>query len=317
MVILRTGSVLLGRLKTGELGKVVFEIADIEETSIALKDIAQIQAPSSDFQLDIVGMPRVAGKIGAGPAAGRFVVSGMAPDTSFALTDIIRLKRIELKLMERLDGYLGFGLTNISGNDVKQASLSEYVSYATENWKVYQYLSLITSDVADSGYSTDRLDSGLGGVLGLAGRWLAMQHFQYQKIPSVGLDSRWSSITGGGMRLVHVPTMDLNLLSGLGLQRETDTSGDRSAIKREIPVVLDFNLGMPKYDLELSSMAIYYYGLTDSGRRRSDVRMKLDYEVVENFTVGLEFVYSHDNEPLNATGDENDHSIVLNVGYTF
>jgi hypothetical protein len=190
-------------------------------------------------------------------------------------------------------------------------------SYGAEDWKVFQYFTLIRSDVQDSGYSTDRLDTGLGGLLGLEGRWLAMQYFQYQEIPSVGLDSRWSSITGGGLRLVHEPTMDLNLLTGLALQRETDSSGDRSATLRELPVVLDWQLGMPKLDLELHVIAIHYEGLTESDRRRTDLRLRLEHEIAENLTLGLQFLFNHDNEPLDPAESNTDRSLILSVGYQF
>jgi hypothetical protein len=99
MIRLKTGSVLLGRLKTAERGFLLFDIAGIGDTEIKLREVAQIQAPSADFQVDIDGGRRTTGKISEAFASGEFSVSGLDSDTAFLLTDIVRLKRVEVSLI--------------------------------------------------------------------------------------------------------------------------------------------------------------------------------------------------------------------------
>jgi hypothetical protein len=164
---------------------------------------------------------------------------------------------------------------------------------------------------------TDRIDAGLGGMYAFEGTWIAMQYFQYQKIPAIGVDDRWVSITGGGRRIVHNRILDLSLLTGISFQKEYAINGTAGDVQTEIPVVLDFGFGMPTARLEFAGQVIYYHSLSESGRHRYDGRLNLDYEVIKNFKIGLQFLYNFDSQPLDPTSERTDRSTSFTVGYTF
>ena len=60
---MKKGYTLLGRIKEGEQGKILFDIFDIGKQNIKMKDIAEIRGKSSDFQIDIEERGRITGKI--------------------------------------------------------------------------------------------------------------------------------------------------------------------------------------------------------------------------------------------------------------
>jgi hypothetical protein len=317
MIKLKTGSILFGRLKSIVRGIAVFDIVGIGDTNIKLIEVVELQAHSSDFQVDIEGVQRTTGKIGAGSKRDSFVMSSLEDGKEFALTDIVLLKRVELKFLEKLDGFVGLGYSYSSGTDINQFSLNEVMSYTTMDYKLFNYLTVLASEGDGSGFDINRLDTGLGGMIGLQGKWLGLQYFQYQDIPAMGLDSRLLSITGGGMRIVHNPLMDLNLLTGLTFNREQWLNGLQSGTQREIPVVLDFKLGYPRKKLELKALAAYYYSLSVEGRQRFDFQMNMDVEVYRNFTVGMQYLYNHDNQPLDDIAEQDSTTTMLNFGYKF
>jgi hypothetical protein len=316
VILMKNGSLLLGKLSAAERGVVDFEIANIGETEVDLSDIAQIRAANADFQVDAAGRERIIGKIRPDAVAGNLVISSATGDTVIAIAEVIRLKRIDQTLLEKLDGFVGVGYSYSSQSDVERLVFNELVTYATDRYRLFQNYSRIDTETTDAG-GTDRIDAGLGGLYGLRGTWLGLQYFQYQKIPSTGVQSRRLSITGGGRRIVHNQVLDLNLLAGLTFQKERGVSGAEGEMQREIPVVLDFALGIPTADLEFSGQVIYYDSLTVSGRYRSDVRMNLEHEVFANFNLGLQFLYNHDSAPLEPQAARTDRSVTFNVGYTF
>jgi hypothetical protein len=304
VIRMKNGSILVGKLSGAKLGMIDFEIAGIGDVEIKSHEIAGIRAANADFQIDVENSKRVVGKI-------RPDVESVVP-----MSDVIRLKRVDRTLLEKLDGYVGIGYSYTSQSDVRRLSLNELVTYATDRYRIFQHFSLVNTDTpADSG--TDRIDAGLGGLYAAQGKWLALQYFQYQKIPSTGISDRWVSITGGGRRIVHNRAVDLNLLTGITMQKEYAENGDVADVQYEIPVVLDLAIGVPVSGLKLTGQAIYYDSLSVSGRQRFDGRLNLDYEVIKNFKIGLQYLYNHDSKPLDPLAENSDSSTTMTAGYTF
>jgi Protein of unknown function, DUF481 len=316
VIRMKNGSLLLGKLSGATLGVLSFEIVDVGETEVKMKDVAQIRASNADFQVDSEGRKRLVGRIRPDVTAGSLVVVSATGDVVIPFSQIIRLKRVDQTLLEKLDGYVGIGYSFTSASDVTRWSLTEFSTYATANWRLFQHLSVINTETpVKSG--TDRIDAGLGGFYAFDGTWIAMQYFQYQKIPSIGVDDRWVSITGGGKRIVHSRVLDLSLLSGITFQKEHGINGAEGGWQSELPVVLDFAFGMPTARLDFAGQAIYYHSLSESGRHRYDARLNLNYEMIKNFKIGLQFLYNFDSEPLDPTSERTDRSTSLTVGYTF
>jgi Protein of unknown function, DUF481 len=312
----RNGSVLLGRLKGGERGWVSFEIVDVEEDEVKLIDIAELRAGSSEFQVDIEHVGRVVGKIAAADKPGYFTIDKAGETITAPLTDIILLKRIELKFMERLDGYLGAGYSYTNASGIGRLNLTEAVIYGTEKFRVFQY-GIAVYTLGDDWSAADQIDSGLGGMLGLKGRWLALQYFQYQKIHATGIESRVVSISGAGMRLVHNRWLDLGAVTGITLQKERAENGTEADLQSEIPLFLDFKLGIVRQRLELSGTSIFYTSLSVNDRYRFDNRLKLEYEPIKHLKIGLQGLFNRDTKPLDPTKDGTNWNLSVNFGYTF
>jgi hypothetical protein len=316
VIRMKNGSVLLGKLSGAKLGVIDFEIADIGETAIKLHEVAAIRASNADFEIDAEGRERIIGRIHPDIAAGSLMVMNANGPTVIPMSEIIRVKRIDQTLLEKLDGYVGVGYSYTTNSGVRRLSITQLVTYATESYRVFQYYSQVNTDTPGSS-GTDRIDAGLGGYFDVRGTWMGLQSFMYQKIPATGVDDRWVSITGFGRRIVHNRVMDLSLLSGITLQKEHALNGDRSDVEYEIPVLLDFAVGIPKSGFDLAGLATYYESLSTSGRHRFDGRLSLDYEIVKNFKIGLQYLYNYDSTPLDPAAGTSDQSTSLTAGYTF
>ncbi|MEN9569041.1 MAG: hypothetical protein RL172_272 [Bacteroidota bacterium] len=312
----KNGNSLLGRLKSGALGKIIFEIVDVEEDPIKLKDIAVIRAKSGQFEVDVKGHKRITGTIETTGQPGYFKINNGTDSIQGLLTDIILIKRIELKLMERLDGYLGVGYSYTSASGISRFNFTNALIYGTEKIKLFQHSATLLT-LGDGQDGVDRIDAGVGGLLGIKGKYLALQYFQYQKILATGIDTRWLSLTGGGIRLVHSRALDFSLLTGISFMREKTVKGVLADIESEIPLMADFKLGISIPKLSITNAAIFYKSLTSGSRYRFDERLKIDYELIKNFTFGAQLLYNHDSKPIDITQKKSDVNISLNLGYKF
>lgn len=312
----KNGNFVIGQLKTAERGKLAFKIVDIEEEEIKLKDIAEIRAKTADFQVDIRGHKRFVGRIESGGKPGSFMAYN-ARDTIIApITDIIQLKRVELSFLERFDGYINLGFTYSDASKISRFTLNNATIYGTEKYKFFQTGSVILT-LGDNVSGVDRVDLGLGGFYGLNDRWLVLQYFQYQKIQSMGLKSRISSISGAGLRLAHTRTLDFNAISGITLQKEWAISGVEAKLQAEIPLLFDFKLGIITPKLELSGMAIIFGSLSVPNRIRLDDRISLTYEAIKDFTIGLQGLYNYDTDPISIGQSKQDLNISVTLGLKF
>jgi heat shock protein HslJ len=316
VIWMKSGSVLVGKLSGANLGVVEFKIAGIGDTEIKAKEIARIRASNADFQVDVDGRGRIVGKIRPDVAAGNLLVATSNGDIVVPFSQAGRLKRIDQTLAEKLDGYVGVGYSYTSDSGVRRLNLNQYLTYATTTYRVFNHFTLIDTRSQGSG-STDRIDAGLGYLYGINGDWLLLQYLRYQKIPSTGVSDRWVSVSGAGRRIVHNHMMDLNLLAGIAFQKEYDEDGTASDIQTEVPVVLDFALGLPPSGLKLGAKAIYYDSLSISGRYRMDAQVDLAYEVFANFKIGVQYLYNYDSKPMDPTAANSDRSTTFSVGYTF
>jgi hypothetical protein len=190
------------------------------------------------------------------------------------------------------------------------------VTYGTNRFKVFQY-GIAAYTIGDDWDAADQIDAGLGGMVDFKGRFLLLQFFQYQKIHAMGIESRVLSVSGGGMRLVHDRYFDLSLVSGLTLQKERTEDGVESDLQTEIPLYFDYRLGIVKARLELTGTSIFFTSLSVDGRYRWDNKVKLDFEPIKHFTIGLQALYNHDTKPLDPAKERTSWNLSLNLGYTF
>jgi Protein of unknown function, DUF481 len=316
VIWMKTGSVLLGKLSGANLGIVEFEIAGIGEVEIKAHEIARIRASNADFQVDVDGRGRIVGRIRPEVAAGNLLVATSTGDVVVPFSQAGRLKRIDQTLLEKLDGYVGVGYSYTSDSGVRRINVNQFMTYATTTFRIFNHFSLINTR-ARGADDSDRIDTGLGYLYGIHGNWLLLQYLQYQKIPATGVRDRYVSVTGAVRRIVHNHMMDLNLLAGINFQQEYDDNGERSDVQSEIPVIVDFALGLPPSGLELTAKAIYYDSLSISGRYRVDGRADLAYEMFKNFKIGVQYLYNYDSKPMDPTAENTDRATTFSVGYTF
>lgn len=295
-----TGNFLIGELKYASKGKLSFDIEDVEQDDINLEDVSAIIAKSLDFQIDIEGKGRVVGKIDKGDVPGYFKVYSSTDTAMYLIEDIVLLKQIKTLFWDRVDGSISIGYSYNNSSDVGRLNLSDEFSYKTVNLEIFQPSS-ISLTFAEGTKSVDLIDIGLGGYYDFYAKWLALQYFEYQKINSFGLSDRGVTITSAGRRIVHNTFLDLNILTGITFQKEIAANGVVGGLQAEIPLVVDFNLGIISPELNLKGLTFFFASLAVKDRYRIDSKINFYYDTDIDITIGLQLTYQYDSKPLDPT----------------
>lgn len=312
----KSGNFLIGELKGSDKGKIIFDIDDIETDEIDLEDISEIIAKSTDFQVDMEDNKRVVGKIDKSNKPGCFMIYNSTDTFEYYIEDIVLLRRFESIFSDRFDGYLNISYSYNNSSGVGRLNFSNEFTY--ENANFYFFLPGSVSLTLDDGEKTiDQIDVILGGYYDLNENWLLLQFFEYQKINSLGIESRMISISSGGRRIVHNTFLDLNLLTGISFQKEYAINGTVGSLQAEIPLVVDFRLGISDPELTLTGLSVFYTSLSVKDRYRFDTRANLSYEFIDNFTIGTQLSLNFDSKPLDPTQKQTNIDVSVTFGIDF
>ena len=308
-------------MKVVEFGTAQFEIVDVEDVTIKLKDIAVLIARSAEFLVDLKGQDRISSRIDATGQPGSIRLSGTTGSIDASLQDVVRMKRVDQTFMQRLDGTVSAGYSYTSGSGIGRFSFLEAAVYATENNEVFQQYSTVFT-YGDDADGADRVEAGLGELHAFRGRYLVGQYVQYQTIASTGIDWRWVSISAGGVRVLHRRHVDLNALSGVTLTKERVTTGESSDLEVEWPLMLMWKLAGPAPKILVTGRAVLSKSLSVSDRYRLDARLAVDYEIYKHssygtLTLGTQVLYNRDSKPITAAQKQKDLNVSFNIGYTF
>jgi hypothetical protein len=112
--------------------------------------------------------------------------------------------------------------------------------------------------------------------------------------------------------------MSTSLLAGLAINHEEPTGGDPAETNLEGMLRADykvFHLRTPK--LSVNTVLTAFPGITDYGRIRAGLDVKLRKEIINDFTWDLTVYANYDNRPPNPDASTNDYGIVTGFGYSF
>jgi hypothetical protein len=164
----------------------------------------------------------------------------------------------------------------------------------------------------------DRESVGLGGYYNINSVLVAGVGLNYQRNIELGLASRIQQVFGFGRRFFFQSNLQGTLISGGVINQERSLEGTSSGNLYEIPA--QFKLDYFHYaapNLSFTLFPKFFMGLNQGGRKRFDGEARVNWEVINNLDLGLQFYTNYDNRALEGSNTNFDYGIVLNVGYKF
>ena len=152
----------------------------------------------------------------------------------------------------------------------------------------------------------------------LKNRWLLATTVSLNRNDELGIDMRTSVGGGGGRILRQTDHSSLILEGGLQATREdlTGSTTDEETFEAYATLTWDwFRYDAPELDLSTTFEIIP--NLSDTGRVRGELDIKLKWEMIEDLFWQLEFYESYDSRPVAAGAEQNDYGVITSLGYDF
>ena len=316
MVQMQNNDRLTGEIIKVQRGQLYFDGDITDEVTIDLKDIKSLKGQMHIYRIEIINKGLYIGKIAYASQDGYFLIVRANDSLLFPITDIAWLRSYTDVFLQRVEGslYIGYTYTRAGGFD--PVNISNQLLYTRGKGQVYQGFSGIYPATDGNGF--ERIDAHMGLRYLLNSRWIALTHLQYQRIVELGLKARMLNMTGAVRRLIENRHILLDAGTGIAVQKEYARDGGISRLQAEWPAIFDFSLfQLGKPDLDIIASVHLFYNLSEANRFRMDYTVTVSYEIVTDFTIGMQFYYNYDSKPFLHSTTHSDFGNVLTLGYTF
>ena len=226
--------------------------------------------------------------------------------------DLVYLKSLQKKFWNRFNGTVDAGLTFSRANHLKQFNASSSLGYITDDWGADAYYDFSGSS-QDSISSTRREEGGINFKYFLKRDWFILPEASFLSNTEQALSPRITSKFGVGRYVVHTNRAYWGWVGGISFNAEhfTNETPDRKSAEAYLGTEIN---RFDKGDLDFLSNLYVYPSLTEKGRIRTDFRMDMKYEFVNDFYIKINVTYNYDNQPA-IEGNESDYIYGLSVGW--
>lgn len=322
VVVLHNGDRITGEIKALARGQLDYSTDDAGRLSIKWEKIARVTSQFF-FEVELSSGRKFFGQLAEPAEDGRVVVQLTQADT-LPLHDVVSIVRIDTRFVARLKAYLDVGFTLAKANLATTFTTSGEVAYRGQK---------IGGKVAFNSYAqgqrevatTTRNSFNLSVQRYLPRRWAVGGVLGLDQNDELALDLRVTVGAAAGRTQVQTNSADLGFLAGAVVVQEffsrRDSAGgpaDRAETSVEGLIGANwsaFRLDSPK--LDFATEVRIYPGITTLGRLRGDLDIRVRYELLNDFFVGLNFSDQFDSRPPGGSGAKNDFVTSVSIGWSY
>jgi Protein of unknown function, DUF481 len=313
VVVLVNGDRITGEIKGMARGKLDYSTDDAGRLSIQWTKLLEVTSPNR-FELETSEGKRYFSPLLA-PEHGAQGAVRLDDGDTLPIPDVVSIVPVSRGFLARLQAYLDIGTTVARSNSARTLTAAGFVQYRGERLGTSFAFDAYGQDAADS-TATNRGSVKLTGDL-YSGRWKSQLWGQAEKNDELGLRRRLSLGAGTSYAALRNDSMELSAAAGLiGVQEDYADSEPAPSLTGLLSVSWDaFRYDSPKLDAEVS-LAAYPY-LTDPGRVRLEGSLRVKYEVVSDFDIGLSLSDTYDSRPPDPAAASNDYLLTMTIGWSY
>jgi len=313
VVVLVNGDRITGEIKGMARGKLDYSTDDAGRLSIQWTKLRVVTSPHR-FELETSEGRRYFSPLLA-PEHGAQGAVRLDDGDTLPIPDVVSIVPLSSGFLARIQAYLDLGVTVARSNSARTLTADGFVQYRGERTGTSLAFDAYGQDAADSA-ATNRGSVKLTGDL-YFGRWTSQLWGQAEKNDELGLRRRLSLGAGASYSALRNDSMELSAAAGLiGVQEDYADSAPTPSLTGLLSVSWDaFRYDSPKLDLVVS-LAAYPY-LTDAGRVRVESSLRVKYELVSDFNVGLSISDTYDTRPPDPAAASNDYLLTMTIGWSY
>jgi hypothetical protein len=322
VIILANGDRLTGEIKGVSHGKLDYNTDDAGRPSVEWEKVVRVISVHS-FEVEARSGRKYYGHLAPADRDGALVVSGARTDT-LRIADVVLVNQLGASFFRRTKAYLDVGFTFAKANLATTLSIDGEVDYRGPRYgALFSFESYVQGQEESPTTSRNTASAQLQRLL--PKRWSVVVFSKYEQNDELNLLGR-GSLGAGATRMVKQSNRaELSLSAGLVGTRERFSLVDSAAASPDttgtnLEGVLNLNWSAFRFDspkLDFSTSLTAYPGLSDLGRVRADLSLRLKYEVVKDFFVGLSFTDNFDSRPPDPKATRNDFVTSFTIGWSY
>lgn len=313
VVILYNGDRITGEIKVLDGGILQLSTDSMGTVSIEWQEIARVESKYY-YEVQNSNGSRHFGAIEASARPGQLVVAELSQNRQLEWLDVVRIRPIEDKVIDRIDAYFSAGYSYTRASSLTQTSVNANVAY--ENAQSRNRLDARSNftDSDDDSSSSTKID--LDRAVWTK-RQSVFRQFQSNYEQNDELDLNYRLGVGTGLGRYFLDTYENRLAGIIGLQVITEENKSEGT-DENLEIYLSSRYDAWRFntpELQLDFSLNLYPSVTDSGRVRSSSDLTLRWELVEDLFFDITAYGSYDNR---AEGDSGvDYGVTTGLGYDF
>ena len=317
-VFLYHGQMLLGEVLNMSEGRLELDSDDAGVVKIKYYKIRTFSAGIHYYRIRTTDENVLYGLIRTSSNEGFIRVVNENSTVEIPIESVVRLQQYDESFGKRISGKISAGYDYTRSSNIGRINFDLGMKYLAQDLEINLNASTIMTQ-SDGSITRDIENMNITGGYFLSYAWLVAGRLTYQRNLELSLLRRFQEFAGVGYLLLQKSHHQFILISGFAINQELSTEGVASPSLWEIPLFLNYNLYLfQDPDLQLDINQNIYFGITDSGRVRNDGNIRLSWEPINDFVIGLNFYNNFDNKPPEGESTRNfDFGTVLSLGYKF
>ncbi len=324
VVTLANGDEVTGEIKNLVRGVLEYGTDDMSTVAIKWNHVEKLTSIWF-FEVELRSGRKYFGSFLDGAEPGTLLVALPPNLDTLSLASIVRIQPIQVSFWQQLDGFVDIGFNYAKANRNVQLTASARASYRGRRWggtvRGETYFQTQTETDATSRNSA-HLSAERFFEQSL---WSALLFTAVEQNTELDLAIR-ARIGGGAIRTMHQSNMSIvRLAGGVSLSAERFTAGtgdpsanDTTALNLEGLISFEwavFRLDAPK--LEVLTTGSTFPSITDFGRVRADMNLRVSYEIIKDFFLSLTGNGILDSRPPVVDATNVDFSTKFTLGWSF
>ena len=316
IVILTNGDRLTGEIKKLDLDILQFKTSTMSTVQIKWYNVSNIYAPDKYCQFELTDKTMIFGNLDTINLPNALRVTSAIGEFNIPTEKVVRITQVKQVFWNRFSGNIGAGMSYTKASEVTQSNANAYVSYTDE--QNYAAVDMNSIQTTQPDRTTTKQDALINYNRNTFTRQFATMFTGANRNTELGIDRRTKAGLGYGVDVIHTAVSRVRLVAA-GIYNEEKTI-EEQLITQNGEGFLGLDARIFKYtdpEVYLTSSFNWYPSMTIAGRHRTEVDVKLRFELLNNLFLEFTFYHTYDNKPASETAANSDYGLISGLSYTF
>ncbi len=309
-------SMLIGELISIKLGRIEFDGDGVGIVKVKYDKVSTIQANKNYFRIETVQRDVIPGFIESSVNRGKIIAKNAYDSKEIALADISSMFKFGTKWNTRINGNIGAGYSYTKSSQIGRFNADGALFYHNEKTEIELGGNMIfTSDSISS--SVERANINFRYNYYFSKLFFGVALLNYQRNTQLGLNRRWQQGLALGYKFLLTRHSQGLVISGLTINREQDLKAN-STNNQEWVLQGKYNFfSFSKPNISLGTTQTLYVSLSQKGRTRYDGDININWELITDFSLNLNYYNNYDSKSPTTGGARSDYGFVAGLSYKF